>query len=149
MYLETLLRQSKPWFVIAAVFMLCQLFINFKHGMVFSPFYHYGMYSEVMKPAASYQVFSITADGTELKTQDFTPQQWDKIMQPVLFYAKHAEANRQMFAEVHRLTGITDSSHYINHTNDTGFMSWYKKYLGDILHRQVHTVAIQPKTYRP
>jgi hypothetical protein len=149
MYLRAVFRQSKWWFVVVIIFIACQLFINFKHGMVFSPFFHYGMYSEVMKPQQAYPVFSVSVNGEELRAKDFTPQQWDKIMQPVVYYSKHKEWNTAMFAEVHRLTGISDSAKFFNRLTKNDFSFWYRQYLSEMLGKEIMNVGIQSKTYQP
>jgi hypothetical protein len=149
MYLKTLFQQSKLWFAVVVIFIICQLFINFKHGMVFSPFYHYGMYSEVMKPQQQYHVFGVIVDGEELKAKDFTPQQWDKIIQPVVYYSRHQQWNRDMFAQVHRLVGINDSAKYFNRLTKNDFNFWYRQYLSQIVGRDITSFSIQLKTYQP
>jgi hypothetical protein len=147
MYLKHLFHQSKFWFVVVIVFITCQLFINVKHGMVFSPFYHYGMYSEVMQPKDTYPIFGVTVNGEELKAKDFSPQQWDKIIQPLVYYSKHRQWNEDMFGEVHRLTGINDSAKYFKKLTKNDITFWYQQYLSATLHKEVTAVVIESKTY--
>lgn len=149
MYLRQLYRNSKFWFIVVLLFIGCQLFINLKRGMVVSPFYHYGMYSGVMKPADQYPAFEIITDGSLLKTADFTPQQWDKIMQPLHYYTRHKQWNGQMFLEVNRITGITDTSKYVTNLQKKEFFDWYKRYLSHSLDREVRSLVVQQKTYSP
>ena len=66
------------------IFIAGQLFINYKRGLVFSPFYHYGMYSSIIKPATQYNIPEVFVDGERLAAKDFSPQEWDNIMQPVI-----------------------------------------------------------------
>ena len=47
--------------------------------MVFSPWYNYGMYSEVIKPQNQYTITKVYADDKLLTGNQFTPQQWDRI----------------------------------------------------------------------
>jgi hypothetical protein len=149
MYLKDLFRHNKAWFTVTLLFILCQLFINFKRGMVVSPFYHYGMYSEVMKPKENYPVFEITADGELLKTQDFSVQQWDKIMQPVIYYSRHKEWNADMFSEVRRITGLNDTAKYVSNVQKKDFFDWYTRYLSHILGKEVRSLTVQQKNYLP
>jgi hypothetical protein len=149
MYLKTLFHQSKFWFAVVVVFILCQLFINLKKGMVFSPFYHYGMYSEVMKPQASYPIFGVVVDGEELKTKEFTPQQWDKIIQPLVYYSKHQSWNAEMFDHARRITGVSSYSYYNNRLTKNDFLAWYRLYLSELLDKDVMQVNIKHKTYQP
>lgn len=117
--------------------------------MVLSPFYHYGMYSEVMKPGSHYPVVQIIADDDTLQTKDFNPQQWDKIMQPVLYYSKHKEWNGNMYREVQRITGISDSVNYLSNVQKKEFFDWYRKYLSQILDKEIRSLVIQQKTFTP
>ena len=131
------------------LFIIGQVLINLKRGMVFSPFYHYGMYSEVMKPQPGYTVFEIEVDGQPLRTADFSAQQWDQVMVPVAWYGKHREWNEHHFAELKRITGISDSTRYVNQVTKRGFYGWYQGYLSGILGREIRSVNIIQKTYSP
>lgn len=131
------------------MFILCQLFINFKKGMVFSPFYHYGMYSEVMKPQQSYPIFAVIIDGKELKTKDFTPQQWDKIIQPLVFYSKHKSWNAEIFDHARKITGVSSYSYYHNRITKKEFNIWYQQYLSELFDKEIMQVNILYKTYQP
>ena len=149
MYLQQLYRHNKTWFAVVLLFIFCQLFINFKSGMVVSPFYHYGMYSQVMKPNESYPVFEIIADGETLRTKDYNAQQWDKIMQPLIYYSKHKQWNADMFVEVSRITGIRDTAKYVSTLQKKEFFDRYRKYLSIVLDKDVRTLTVQQKTYIP
>jgi hypothetical protein len=149
MYFRQLYQHNKAWFVVVAAFALGQVLINLKHGMVFSPFYHYGMYSEVMKPRESYPVYEIVVNEQSLRAKDFTPQRWDKIVQPVQFFARHQEWNGYIFSEMNRLSGISDTARYFNHTTKREFYRWYERYLATELGTRVHSLNIQLKNYTP
>lgn len=79
MFLKDVYRHSRWMFAGMLFFAGAQLIINLKKGMVFSPFYHYGMYSEVALPKHVYPVTIITINGDTLRGKDFTPVQWDKF----------------------------------------------------------------------
>lgn len=149
MYIKQLYQHNKFLFAVMLLFIVCQLFINFKRGIVISPFYHYGMYSEVMKPKDSYDVFGIVADGETLPAKNFSAQQWDKIMQPIIYYSRHKEWNMDMYNQVHRLTGISDTSKYISNVQKKDFFDWYRRYLSYILKKEVRSLTVQQKTYSP
>lgn len=149
MYLRQVYHHNRIWFAVILLFILCQLFINIKRGLVFSPFYHYGMYSGVMKPDNNYPVVQIIADDDTLQTKDFNPQQWDKIMQPVLYYTKHKEWNENMYRELERIMAISDTVKYVSNVQKKDFFDWYRKYLSQILDKEVRSLVIQQKTYTP
>jgi len=60
-------------------FAIGQWVINFKGGMVFSPFFHYGMYSAPAEIRRDYFINVVIKDGDTLRGKDFKPPQWDKI----------------------------------------------------------------------
>ena len=151
MFLKLLYKHSKLLFMMVIVFILGQLFINVKHGMVFSPFYHYGMYSQVMRPQSEYLVPEIVVDGILLKGNVFTPWAWDKILQPVNYFSAIRPSNALYKNEVTRLTPAFllpgKTSNFIQPCDYQSFMEWYKEYLSDILGRPVKTVEIISRKY--
>jgi hypothetical protein len=149
MYLKQLLHHNKFWFGVIVLFITGQLFINFKRGMVFSPFFHYGMYSEVTKPKDSYPVFEVIVDEEVLQAKDFTPQQWDKIQQPLIYFNKHKEWNSYQFLEANRLFNLSDSPKFMNSLTKRSFYTWYQNYLSLVLDKKVMTLLVQQKSYSP
>ncbi len=85
------------------IFIAGQLFINYKHGLVASPFYHYGMYSEVMKVQAEYNVFEVTVNGRTLKGENFSAVQWDKIILPLVYFKNVSRSNDLYYTTIKRL----------------------------------------------
>lgn len=79
MFLQRVYRYNKWMFTGMLFFIAMQLFVFYRHGMVFSPWFNYGMYSEVIKPESRYMVYKVYADGKLMKGGDYTPQQWDAI----------------------------------------------------------------------
>ena len=151
MFLNQLYKHSKLLFVLVMVFISGQLCINVKHGLVFSPFYHYGMYSQVMQPQNEYLVPEIIVDGTLLKGNDFTPWTWDKILQPVNYFTAIPASNALYKNEVTRLTPAFllpgKTSNFKQPCDYQGFMEWYKKYLSGILGKPVTTVEVASRKY--
>jgi len=60
-------------------FTVMQLFVFYRSGMVFSPWYNYGMYSEVIRPEKEYAIYKVYADGELMTGDQYSPQQWDNI----------------------------------------------------------------------
>jgi hypothetical protein len=143
MYIKKLYHTNRWWFAAIVLFIAMQLFLNAKQGVVFSPVYHYGMYSGVIKPQSSYAVTEITVNGKKLRTQDFTPAIWDKISYTVeLFKASRAWNSQLWNNDIKRLLPIKDSSKYINNVTGAAFNTWYKSYLQSILVDKIDSVAI-------
>lgn len=151
MFLNLLYKHSKLLFVLMIAFICGQLFINVKYGLVFSPFYHYGMYSQVMRPQSEYLVPEIVVDGILLKGNDFTPWTWDKILQPVNYFTAIPAGNSLYKNEVTRLTPAFLSSgktaNFLQACDYEGFIDWYTKYLADVLRRPVKTVEVTSRKY--
>ena len=79
MFLKKVYRYNK-WLCGAMLFFVAgQLFVFYRAGMVFSPWYNYGMYSEVIKPQKEYALYNVYADGKIMAGNDYPPQQWDRI----------------------------------------------------------------------
>ena len=152
MFLPQVYKHSKGLFLVMISFVMVQLFINFKRGMVVSPFYHYGMYSEVMPVKPTYQVFEIVVNGKVLQGQRYSQQRWDKIIMPVQYFASlQAKSNRLYSDEIKRLMGRiglnTDEGNFVSICNYTQFNAWYKQYLQSIVNTQVNDVQVHLRDY--
>jgi hypothetical protein len=133
-------------------FVVGQLFINYKHGVVASPLFHYGMYSEVMKTHNSYGVFEVVANGKVLAGKDFTPQQWDKILVPLRYYAQlNNVSNKLFYTDIKRLMNAAhlapNEQQYAQECDAGKFMAWYKPYLSKIVNRPVENLNVRYRLY--
>ena len=151
MYLKQLYRYHKFYFIAVILFMAGQLFINYKRGMVLSPFYHYGMYSHVMDPQQVYTVFEVSVNGKRLEGSNFTPWQWDKIMQPLVFFSNIDSSNRLFTGQVSRLAGKVgwhpDQQHFVQSCDYDAFSTWYSRYLATVINGPVNDVQVLLRTY--
>lgn len=100
-------------------FIVIQLLCFYKKGMVFSPWYNYGMYSEVIQPQSNYTVTKVYADGKLLQGNQFSAQHWDKI-QFNLQQAAAAKCNEHFYeTQIKRLyqkfhLPAPGAAHFIN-----------------------------------
>ena len=148
MYLKRLWLHNKALCWLVILFAAFQLINNIRQDVAFSPVYTYGMYSQVIKPQKKYVIPEITVNGVLLQTKNFTPQQWDKILQPVLFFSKQETWNRLQFNKyIHRLLHIEDSALYLNHMSQAQFNEWYRSYISYILKTDISTLSIQFNEY--
>jgi hypothetical protein len=148
MYLKEVYKHSKLLFIAITCGFVFQLINNARQDVAFSPVYAYGMYSEAILPQKEYIVPEIVVNDRRLQTKDFTSQQWDKIILPVVLYSKQQRWNRYIFDNyVHRLLHISDSSFYVNNFSQTQFSKWYMQYLETILHNHVSTLSINFSEY--
>lgn len=151
MYLIQLYRYKKWLFTIIAFFIAAQLYINSKHGVVVSPFFHYGMYSMVIKVNRTYNVFEVRQNGIMLKGEDFTPQEWDKILLPLQYFTAIQTSNKLYKNDIARLfkkIGLsTTEQNFVIHCNYQQFISWYSSYLGGITGTTTASIAVGQRLY--
>ncbi len=142
MYLKKVYRHNKFLFLFCILFVAGQLFINYKRGLVFSPFFHYGMFSEVIRVKNQYTVSEVSVNGKLLAAKDYSPAVWDDIMQPVeLFYHQQMSSN-QWQVDIHRLLPFADSLKFVNSLSESDFKKWYRLHLQPVLKQPVDSVQI-------
>jgi len=148
MYLKRLWLHNKFLCGLLVLFAAFQVLNNIRQDVAFSPAYTYGMYSQVVHPQKKYIVPEIIVNGRVLQTKNFTPQQWDKIIQPVVLFQKQGEWNRAEFnIYIRRLLHIEDSSHYTNDLSQEKFNEWYKHYVSAIIHSNISSLSVQFQEY--
>jgi hypothetical protein len=152
MFLKKVYRHSRWFFILFVAFITGQLFINYKHGMVASPFLHYGMYSEVMKVKHTYGVFEVMVNGKPLQGKDYSAQQWDKIILPLRYYANiKAVSNKLYYTDIKRLMAAVKLSpveqRYVQQCNAQQFQQWYKRYVQDVINTPVKQLDIRYHIY--
>src|SRR5438128_4625339 len=129
MYIRQLHSYSRVLFAIVIVFICAQLFVILIWGIVITPFYNYGMYSEPMDIKKSYEVFEVEVNGRRLRGQDFSPQQWDRIILPLQFYADIKKSNELYKTDIKRLLDKMHISHndgnFLLTCNYPQFENWY------------------------
>lgn len=130
------------------VFACLQLFINFKRGIVSSPFFHYGMYSQVHVKPKNLAVFAIKVNNTLLEPYSFAAQEWDKIILPLqAFDTLQQNYHQQKFsADIGRLLQKIhlqpNAKHFNQNLNKANFTNWYTHYLSNILHLDIQKLEI-------
>ena len=148
MYLKRLWLHNKILCGLLVLFAAFQILNNIRQDVAFSPAYTYGMYSQVMHPQKKYIVPEINVNGRLLQTKNFTPQQWDKIIQPVVLFQRQDEWNRAEFnTYIRRLLHFEDSSHYVNGLSQAQFHEWYKEYVSAVIHSNISSLSIQFHEY--
>jgi len=144
MYLKQLYQQHKGWFLFVVLFIAGQLFINFKRGAVFSPFYHYGMYSEKMNLTDSLGVYRITVNNRYLQPFDYSAQTWDKLTLPLDNFGKAQHYNSAYYhGDVQRLL---EKLHAHSTEDNFGipafnFSDWYKGYVESVIGEKVGSIS--------
>lgn len=139
-------------FLALAFFVTAQLYINYKRGVVATPFYHYGMYSEVMKIENEYPVFEIEVNGQRLQAKDYTAQQWDKIILPLTYYTTINKSNTLYHTDIKRLLDkihfSSNEHHFLQACDVNGLTTWYRLYLQNILKQKVLGLDIKRRNYK-
>jgi hypothetical protein len=153
MFLKEVYRHSKRLFVGMLFFIALQLAINYKAGMVFAPFLHYGMYSWVQEPQRDYFVNLVLVNGDTLKGGDFSPQQWDKVhytLDELLLTRCQESFYTSQIVRLYAKAGLSrpDASHFILRYNVPGLLQQYQEWLPGQLDRPGAIVEIQRHRYR-
>ncbi len=149
MYLKKLYRQNKFWFFIVLLFIIGQLFIDYKRGVEFSPFYHYSMFSIPYQFVPVYEVTEVTVNGRRLQAKDFSPNGWDNIVIPVVLYQHQQSWNRELYeTTIKRLLRTNDSSVYVNQLPPLQFDKWYKKRIIRLLNLTDTSAAVEYRTLK-
>ena len=155
MFLRKVYNHSKWMFVVMICFIIGQALINYNHGAVATPLYNYGMYSEAFKVKPAYDVIIVEVNGSPLRGQDFSIQQWDKIYLPIRYYLSADSNNNQMIAIRNRmythlhLNSLKEKNQqFINPPlSPQQFMSWYSNYLEQVVGDPIKTLTIKEAYY--
>ncbi len=151
MFLTQVYKYNKMLFAVMLFFAIAQLFVNYKRGLVATPFFHYGMYSHKINIEKKYEVIEVEVDGKILSGKDFAPHKWDKIILPVVYFMNIKQSNQVYYNEIKRLTAIvhltTHEEYFIQQCNINSFEIWYKKYLEKIVGHSIVNCTIQLHNY--
>ncbi len=152
MFLKKVYQHSKVLLAGMLFFMLLQVGINVKRGMVFSPFFHFGMYSAPQKPASTYVITTVMVNGDTLRGTDFTPQGWDKIHYN-LFRTWQSRCDttffRNQISRLYQKAGLPVPVEY-NFINTLSFedrMTWYKAHVAAVTGHPNGVVTISRDMY--
>ncbi len=152
MFLKEVYRHSKWMFAGMLFFSLGQLLVNYKRGMVFSPFFHYGMYSAKVEPRHSYLVNIVTVDGDTLSGADYTPPQWDKIqytLQQVVASSCDSLFYQNQILRLYRKAGLPapNSKYFVNFGNRQKRLETYKIWLAKQLGKKGASIKVSQNRY--
>ena len=144
MYLKKLYLHHKGWFIVIVLFAVIQITINIHQDASITPFFHYGMYSQVIQPRSIYVVPEIQVNKQILQTKDFSPQEWDNIIQTVVLFEAQKKWNYELyFQHIQPLLHLDDSTKYVNTFNPSNFQIWYKKHLSALLGKPIDSLVIR------
>ncbi len=152
MYLRQLQAHSRLLSAAVILFICGQLFVILIWGIVITPFYNYGMFSEVIHQKDSYEVFEVEVNNKRLRGENFSSQQWDKVILPLQYYAGIKKSNSLYRLQIRRLLGkmqvSTNDANFIQLCNYAQFENWYKHYLQTITNQEIQSVVIYYRNYQ-
>lgn len=152
MYLRQLYNHSRLLSALVIIFICGQLFVILIWGIVITPFYNYGMYSEVMPVRKTYKVFEVELNGRRLRGQDFSPQQWDKIVVPLQFYVGIKTSNELYRTDIKRLLEkmhiAANDANFLVSCNYQQFENWYKNYLEQLTNEKINSLSLNQRSYQ-
>lgn len=134
------------------LFAIAQLFINYKRGVVSSPFFHYGMYSDNIQLPDTIHIYEIEVNNKTLKPFHFSAQEWDKLMLPLYEYTNLENHNNELYRiDISRLlTKLYLSPKPVNFVVEKQplqFLQWYKSYTEKIIGKTITSFNIFYASY--
>jgi|GEM_PF-3661941 len=131
MFLKKVYRYNKLLFGGMLFFILMQLFVFYKGGMVFSPWYNYGMFSEKIKPQKRYDWYNVIAPSPTRRI--LSPQKDDKIFVTLDKFVKLPMNDSLYNHDVGRLfeqamLSKPSAHHYIYHLDVAAIKTLFAKY---------------------
>jgi hypothetical protein len=149
MFLRELQTHNRLLSALVIIFICGQLFVILIWGIVSTPFYNYGMYSEKISIQKNYNVFEVELNGKRLEGKDFSASEWDKILVPLQFYASIKSSNQLYKLQIRRLLNkmhvSVSEANFIQSCNYEQFENWYRSYLENVTSKKTETLAV---TYR-
>lgn len=135
------------------MFIVVQLFLNFKQGLVATPFMHFGMYSGPFKVQPEISVTEVIVDGEKLSAADFSATQWDKIILPIELYCSQHKRGKTFYHEdikrlLTRFSIPSNEESFYSEISNTAFLSAYKKVLSSVIERDINDINILVSRYR-
>ena len=151
MYLTKLYRYNKWLFTGIVFFAAMQLLVTYKRGMVISPWYNYGMYSEKIYPQKTYEVNKKLTGSAWLYL--VSPQYDDKVDVTLDNYRKistndslyHKEITR-LFAKMHLPVPATEK--YECKLDRQAFNEWFENNISHTQDLFIHAFKKSDSTIR-
>ncbi|MCW3112202.1 MAG: hypothetical protein JWR18_598 [Segetibacter sp.] len=110
------------------------------------------MFSEVIAVKDDYQVFEVEVNGKMLRGGDYSPQEWDKIILPLQFYASVNQSNQLYKTEIkrllHKMHLSANDANFLISCNYAQFEKWYKSYLQHITHQKTESLSVNYRNYK-
>jgi len=128
-FLKKVQQHSKYLFSAMLLFAAAQLFF-FGRGITCSPWYNSGMFSEVIKPTTTYEVYPITPRHNALVCW-LSPQRDDKVFVTLDQY--YGLGNRHVYDQlvrVYQMAGLSrpDYNALVHSVNSNDFCRWFIPY---------------------
>lgn len=144
MFLKKVFFYNKWMFWGMVVFITMQLFCFYKQGMVFSPWYNYGMYSGKSYPKTQYEVYNVSYKYGPT-TRFFFPYRDDKIFLALSMFQNQQNNNLFFNNSVARISNKVSlhpsPSHYTSHISEANFLNWFNNYANSWIYPSKNSIA--------
>ena len=153
MFLKKLYDYNKLLFTGFVLFIVIQLFLNFKQGLTVIPFMHIGMYSGVQKIKTEISVVEVIVNDKQLQASEFKATTWDQIMLPLQAYYNQQKNGLSFYQnDIRRILAAfkipSDEPAYFRALSQESFIEKYSEYLTRIINIPVKKIDIRQSTYR-
>lgn len=144
MFLKKVLLYNKWMFSGMVVFIIMQLVCFYKQGMVFSPWYNYGMYSGKNYPQKQYAVYTVSYKyGPD--TRFLFPYRDDKIFLALAMFNNQEYNNLFFNGSVARIFNKIHleplSVYYTTHVSEPDFLRWFNQYANSWIYPSGNNIA--------
>jgi hypothetical protein len=90
----------------------------------------------------------VFVDGERLAAKDFSPQEWDNIMQPVIKFDEQKKWNDELWqTNIKRLLPFADAAKFNNNITKEEFDQWYQSHLQNLLDRKINKIDMISGNY--
>ena len=150
LYFSKLYKNSKLLLLFFIFFIVAQLYINFKVGVVATPFLHYGMYSAKSDIPAAVEAWEIEIDNKRVELQALHQKSVDNLTDPLSkFYNLSNDSavlyQTKRFLEAAYLPFNETNFHYSLSKEE--FTRFYAKHLSKVLNVPVNDFKVYKSIY--
>ena len=141
MFIKKLYQHSKLLFIAFMGFVTAFMVINYKWGIVATPFLQYGMYSKPVHIKDTLELYVLKVNNTDINWGGLSFSDKDKLQLFLKRYAIQQLVNEEVYTTMGRYLPVT-AGNYHNKLSDTIFTSWYKQLVAQIIKAPVVSLAV-------
>ena len=133
--------------------LLLFIIINFKWGVVATPFLQFGMYSSVFHVSDTQTVYQLEVNGSRIKNSNLSLTSRDLLQIFPEYFERQKMINEAAYTTMKRYINYTgflhymDTEKYLNNINDSIFTNLYKIKVEKITGSNVHALKLYKQQF--